>query len=235
MRRTIEPRPYIYGLGGLPVEQINNTTEKAQYLHHDQQGSTRLITGPTGAVEGSYTYTPYGAVEGHTGTATTALGYDGQYTSSDTGLIYLRARVYDPATAQFTSVDPAVEKTRAPYTYVEDNPLTKSDPGGECAAIARIAGAESTVDKCYKILKEINVTTKNLVKRLRQLKENVRKYGPDKVKNYIKTFEDKQKALSKSLKKWNEMNCTEETGETPPSLAWELLEIRIRIVIVPEP
>jgi RHS repeat-associated protein len=29
------------------------------------------------------------------------LGYDGQYTSSDTGLIYLRNRVNDPSTAQF--------------------------------------------------------------------------------------------------------------------------------------
>jgi hypothetical protein len=69
------------------------------YLHHDQSGSTRLLTGSTGKVEGAYTYTPYGAVQEHTGTATTPLGYDAQYTSSDTGLIYMRARVYDPTTA----------------------------------------------------------------------------------------------------------------------------------------
>jgi hypothetical protein len=29
----------------LSVEQINNTTGAVLYLHHDQQGSTRLITG----------------------------------------------------------------------------------------------------------------------------------------------------------------------------------------------
>jgi RHS repeat-associated protein len=121
---------FIYGPGGLPVEQINNTTEKVQYLHHDQQGSTRLLTGSTGTVEGAYTYGPYGATEGHTGTATTPLGYDGQYTSSDTGLIYLRARVYDPATAQFLTVDPLEMVTRAPYTYGEDNPLNHSDDTG---------------------------------------------------------------------------------------------------------
>ena len=39
------------------------------------------------------------------------LGYDAQYTSSDTGLIYLRARVYDPATAQFVTVDPLSRDT----------------------------------------------------------------------------------------------------------------------------
>jgi len=48
-----------------------------------------------------FTYGPYGELTGSTGTATTPLGYDAQYTSTDTGLIYMRARVYDPATAQF--------------------------------------------------------------------------------------------------------------------------------------
>lgn len=64
------------------------------------------------------------------GTATTPLGYDAQYTSTDTGLIYLRARVYDPATAQFLTVDPVVPITRAPYGYANDNPLTYADPLG---------------------------------------------------------------------------------------------------------
>lgn len=123
---------YIDGPGGLPIEQISS--EKAQYLHYDQAGSTRLITSSTGAVEGAFTYTPYGSVEGHTGTATTPLGYDGQYTSSDTGLIYLRARVYDPATAQFMSVDPMLSATGAPYVYAGDNPLNSGDPTGLCNA-----------------------------------------------------------------------------------------------------
>jgi RHS repeat-associated protein len=123
---------YIYGPGGLPVEQINNSTGTTLYLHHDQQGSTRLLTGSTGKNEGAYTYTPYGAVQEHTGTATTPLGYDGQYTSSDSGLIYLRTRVYDPATAQFLTVDPLAQLTRAPYTYAQDNPLNRADPTGLC-------------------------------------------------------------------------------------------------------
>jgi hypothetical protein len=50
---------YAYGLPQTAIEQINNTTEKAQYLHHDQAGSTRLITGSTGTVEGAYTYDAY--------------------------------------------------------------------------------------------------------------------------------------------------------------------------------
>jgi hypothetical protein len=44
---------YIYGLLGMTVEQINNTTGTATYLHHDQQGSTRLLTGSTGTATGT--------------------------------------------------------------------------------------------------------------------------------------------------------------------------------------
>lgn len=108
----------------MSIEQINNTTEKIQYLHHDQAGSTHLITSSTGTVEGSYTYDPYGNKTGSTGSGSTTLGYDGQYTSSDTGLIYLRARFYDPATAQLTVV------TGEPYVHAGDNPLTYDDPTG---------------------------------------------------------------------------------------------------------
>ena len=76
------------------------------------------------------TYDAYGNTTGTTGTAKTPLGYDAQYTSTDTGLIYLRARVYDPATAQFLTVDPIANLTRAPYYYAGDNPLNQSDPSG---------------------------------------------------------------------------------------------------------
>jgi YD repeat-containing protein len=65
---------YIYGPGGLPVEQINNSTGTVLYLHHDQQGSTRLLTSSTGTVAGTATYDAYGNVLGTTGTSSTPLG-----------------------------------------------------------------------------------------------------------------------------------------------------------------
>ena len=121
---------YIYGPGGLPVEQINNSTSTVLYLHHDQQGSTRLLTGSTGKTEASFTYDAYGNKTGSTGTSTTPLGYNGQYTNADTGLIYLRARNYDPTTGQLLSVDPEVEKSHETYVYAADNPVNTSDPTG---------------------------------------------------------------------------------------------------------
>ena len=119
---------YIYGPEGLPIEQVSSGGT-VSYMHHDQQGSTRLLTGSTGTVTGKCTYGAYGTPTCE-GTTTTPLGYDAQYTSSDTGLIYMRARVYDPATAQFLTVDPLEMITRAPYTYGEDNPLNAGDPLG---------------------------------------------------------------------------------------------------------
>jgi RHS repeat-associated protein len=110
-------------------EQINNSSGTVTYLHHDQQGSTRLLTGSTGTVMGKCTYGAYGAPTCE-GANTTPLGFDAQYTNSDTGLIYMRNRVYDPTTAQFLSVDPLVGQTHAPYYYAGDNPLNEADPTG---------------------------------------------------------------------------------------------------------
>ena len=120
---------YIYGPENLPIEQINTSTGTVSYLHHDQAGSTRLIMGSTGTVTGKCTYGAYGTPTCE-GTTTTPLGYDGQYTNTDTGLIYLRAREYDPATGQFLSVDPEVAKSQESYEYAADDPVNVSDPTG---------------------------------------------------------------------------------------------------------
>ena len=119
---------YIYGPGGQPIEQITGTTPA--YLLSDQQSNTRLITDATGAVTGTYSYDAYGVTTAHTGTATTALRFNGQYADAETGYVYLRARYYDPATAQFLTVDPLTPATGNPYNYATDNPLNTGDPSG---------------------------------------------------------------------------------------------------------
>jgi RHS repeat-associated protein len=128
---------FIYGPENLPFEQVNSVGT-ISYLHHDQQGSTRLITNASGEAAAGYEYSPYGELrsEWHNGAseASTPLRYDGQYTNVagfESGLVYLRNRVYDPETAQFLSIDPALESTNEPYTYTKDNPLDHADPTGE--------------------------------------------------------------------------------------------------------
>jgi uncharacterized protein RhaS with RHS repeats len=61
---------------------------------------------------------------------------------SHTVLYYLRARYYDPSTAQFLSRDPMAATTREPYAYVHDNPLNATDLSGRCDWLAwAIVGA----------------------------------------------------------------------------------------------
>jgi RHS repeat-associated protein len=71
-----------------------------------------------------------------TGASTSPLGYDGQYTSSETGLIYLRARTYDPATAQFLSCDPVEMQTREPYGC-SPNPVRAPSVGDPACVTGR--------------------------------------------------------------------------------------------------
>jgi RHS repeat-associated protein len=121
---------YIYGPGGVPIEQI--ASGAAKYLHADQLGSIRMLTVADGSVAGTASYSAYG-VRTRSGTASTPFGYAGQYTDIESGLSYLRARYYDPVTGGFLTVDPAVSSTRSSYGYANGNPITGTDPTGLCA------------------------------------------------------------------------------------------------------
>ncbi|HEU5002396.1 MAG TPA: RHS repeat-associated core domain-containing protein [Actinomycetota bacterium] len=65
-----------------------------------------------------------------TGSVSNPFGFAGQYTDAETGLVYLRSRYYDPATAQFLSRDPLAALTREAYGYVGGNPLNATDLNG---------------------------------------------------------------------------------------------------------
>jgi len=50
---------------------------------------------------------------------------------------YLIGRYYDPATGQFISVDPLVDLTEAPFSYVDGDPVSETDPTGLCCGLLR--------------------------------------------------------------------------------------------------
>jgi RHS repeat-associated protein len=123
-------RYYIYGPDSQPAEQISNAA--AAYYIHDQLGSTRALTDDTGALVATYSYGPFGALTSHTGTADTLLRWSAQVEDGG-GLYYLRARYYDPSTAQFLTRDPIEQLTEEPYQYANNDPLDLTDPTGLCS------------------------------------------------------------------------------------------------------
>src|SRR5687767_2439108 len=95
-----------------------------------------LLSNDVSQLKGSYSYDAYGNSQctmpgGPTGcSASTSFGYTGQYQDNESGLLYLRARYYDPATEQFISRDPLEAQTGQPYTYAYANPVNFVDPSG---------------------------------------------------------------------------------------------------------
>jgi RHS repeat-associated protein len=121
---------FVSGPGGMPLEQIASGSNTALYLLTDQLGSVRALTDSKGQVVATYTYSAYGLMTATTGTASTPLRFAGQYLDAETEIYNMRARYYDPATAQFLTRDPLVPLTKQPYVYVGDNPLNAIDPDG---------------------------------------------------------------------------------------------------------
>jgi RHS repeat-associated protein len=119
---------YIYSYGTIPLEQVS--AEGSVFFYHtDQLGSIRMLTDSGGTIKASYSFDAYGnTVSG--GAQASPFGYAGAFTDAESGFLYMRARYYDPATAQFISADPLTGMTRQPYAYCEDSPLNRVDPTG---------------------------------------------------------------------------------------------------------
>jgi len=122
---------YVYGPGGVPLEQVTSSGS-VQYFLVDQLGSTRALSNSSAVVDQSYSYDPYGNVTSSSGSIVNPLQYAGQYQDAESGLIYLRARYFDPSTGGFIARDPAIVRTQQPYAYVRNDPLDGKDPTGLC-------------------------------------------------------------------------------------------------------
>jgi RHS repeat-associated protein len=122
---------YISGPDGLPLTQLTFDGEQ-HYYHHDQLGSTRAITNAVGSISARYSFDPYGNTTQSSGTTNNRFGYAGQHTDPISGLIYMRARWYDPPTGQFITSDPirfASGETNL-YRYAGGDPANRVDPSG---------------------------------------------------------------------------------------------------------
>ena len=94
--------------------------------HGDVLGA---VGGLNSTAQTRYTYDAFGN-SSKTGTSANPFGYFGQYHDAETGLIYLRARYYDPNAGRFISEDPVRDGMNW-YAYANQNPVYYVDLMGE--------------------------------------------------------------------------------------------------------
>ena len=115
-------------LDGLEVDQHYARTTSAgssSYLT-DPLETTLALSGPSGAITTSYTYSPYGSTTVTGAASGNPYQFTGRENDGD-GLTYMRARYESTARGQFISPDPAGLRGdgAASYAYVRNSPATR--------------------------------------------------------------------------------------------------------------
>ena len=114
------------------LDSQGRTVTKARWYVYDGLGSVVGEVDPLGTLTSSPKYDVYGAVRANAGTASSKQGFVGSlgHVSDDTGLIYMKARYYDPSLGRFTSEDPKGDGNNW-FIYCSDNPINYVDPDGK--------------------------------------------------------------------------------------------------------
>ena len=123
-------RFYVYAAG---LAYSLDASSNLVVFHDDERGSILEISDYTQVVVQAYAYSPYGILKAAQGGATNEFQFAGAHgTASDTnGLLFMRARYYDPALARFITEDPlGLAMGLNLYAYAGGDPIGKIDPQG---------------------------------------------------------------------------------------------------------
>jgi RHS repeat-associated protein len=121
-------------LGGTGIDEILTRTDGTGTMSFlaDPLGSNVALADSNGTVQTSYTYDPFGQAT-VTGAATNnSVTFTGRE-SDGTGLMFYRARYYDPRRQRFLEGDPVGFGGGSVnlYTYVNNRPTMLTDPTGK--------------------------------------------------------------------------------------------------------
>lgn len=109
------------------------------FFHNDGAGSPVLATDVNGLQAWRETYRPYGdRLIQSAASSNNKLWFGGKQFDSNTGLIYLGRRYYDPTAGRFMGIDPLPVDfnnfyTFNRYAYANNNPYKFVDPSGEAS------------------------------------------------------------------------------------------------------
>ena len=134
---------YLYEDGKIVLEEDGNGTETARNIYgiyllsretadgdytyrFNGHGDVIALTDSTGTVVASYYYDPFGVITEETGEVINPFRYVGEFYDVETGMVYLRARYYDPSIGRFISEDPIRDGYNW-YVYCSNNPIRYVD------------------------------------------------------------------------------------------------------------
>jgi len=137
---------FLYGLQRISTTDL--AAGEQMYYHYDGLGSVRRLSGDgSGTTITTYSYDAFGEPDPITGQVDNEFLFTGEQMDAETGLIYLRARYYDPETGRFISRDPftgfdTTTQSLNRYTYGYINPVRYTDPSGKVVWwVPGVAGA----------------------------------------------------------------------------------------------
>jgi len=124
---------YVYGVGLLyQVTETATATNTRAYIY-DYRGSTIALTDDNGNVSDRIEYSAYGLTTYRVGTSDTPFLFNGKYgvMTDPNGLLYMRARNYNPYLCRFIGADPSGFSGGLNfYAYANGNPVSYVDPFG---------------------------------------------------------------------------------------------------------
>lgn len=135
---------YVWGIGLLHEEKGADV----RYYHADHLGSIVALTDVSANVTDRFEYTPFGSLVRQYSPisqtlSTTPFRYVGALgvMTDVNGLIYMRARYYNPRIGRFLNVDPiGFEGGMNWFAYAAGNPVSNADPSGLFSASANGMG-----------------------------------------------------------------------------------------------
>jgi RHS repeat-associated protein len=113
-----------------------SATGLQSFYQFDGLGSVATVTDQSASVKASYSYDPWGNAASNIDLLgqKNKFKFTGEALDPVTGLVYLRARYYDPTAGHLLSRDPLTRSDQsavpAPYVYVGNSPVQRVDPTG---------------------------------------------------------------------------------------------------------
>jgi RHS repeat-associated protein len=128
---------YTYGHDLISQDQVDAATNtwRATFYAYDGRGTVRFLTNESGQVTDTYVYDAFGTMITAVGTTNNRYLYSGEQFDPNLGLYYLRARLMNPLTGRFWSMDSYQGKSSDPtslhkYLYCASDPTNNIDPSG---------------------------------------------------------------------------------------------------------